>query len=60
MSLLNFQLSDELLENSFDDDVQNDPDWRKTPLGKRILAEKRTNKLLRASHMPSISGKWAE
>ncbi|XP_060536642.1 chromosome-associated kinesin KIF4 isoform X2 [Cylas formicarius] len=28
-------------EDSFSDDLINDPDWRKTPLGKRVIAEKK-------------------
>lgn len=47
-------LSDDMEENVFDDDLENDPDWRKTPLGKRIIAEKKNNKLLRASLMPYV------
>ncbi|XP_018570994.1 chromosome-associated kinesin KIF4 [Anoplophora glabripennis] len=34
-------------ETDSDDDVENDPDWRKTPLGKRILEEKRKLTLVR-------------
>lgn len=32
-----------------DDDIENDPDWRKTPLGKRILEERRKLNLARAT-----------
>ncbi|KAF7265188.1 kinesin-like protein 3A [Rhynchophorus ferrugineus] len=48
-------LDDDVLEGSFEDDNEKDPDWRKTPLGKRILAEKKL-KLIRSSQMPNELG----
>lgn len=47
--------NEDILDGSFVDDDEKDPDWRKTPLGKRILAERRT-KLMRGSQMPDHYG----
>ncbi|XP_060526968.1 chromosome-associated kinesin KIF4A-like [Cylas formicarius] len=40
-------------EDSFGDDLINDPDWRKTPLGKRVIAKKK--KIIKQSQI-SVQG----